>query len=282
MCIFGPTLMGLFRFLFSKSFLKQLGIAALVALLGFFVLRACLNSYTDHGEYVTVPDVSGVLVADAQRTLEEFNLEGALVDSVWAQGAIPGSIFQQSPAAGVQVKNGRPVYLTAYRQRPSFIKVGVEVGERKNVAAIRLQNKGVDFRVKYEPHALLYDCVIRVEHKGKEVGPKHEIRRDEKLTLIVGERRNDKVGVPNLYGMSLDSARTVLQLRSLALGFTAYEADILSAQDSTSCWVYEQRPLAGADAAVRVGSEVSVWLTKRPHVISNPESKEDDEGDLFD
>lgn len=274
--------MGLIRFIFSKTFLKQLGIAAVVLLVGFFVLRTYLNGYTDHGEYVTVPDVSGVLLADAQRSLLDVQLTGALVDSIWRQGAIPGAICEQSPAAGVQVKSGRPVYLTAYRQRPSFVKVGVEAGERKNVAAIRLQNKGVDFKIKYEPHELLYDCVIRVEHKGKEVGPKHEIRRDERLTLVVGERRNDKVGVPNVYGMSLDSAAMVFNLHSLALGFSAYDGEVLSAQDSSSCWIYEQRPLAGVQPSVRAGSEINVWLTNRPRVQSPPESKSEEDDDLFD
>lgn len=270
------------RFLFSKTFLRQLLIAGVLAVVGFLGLKWYLSSYTDHGEYVTVPNVAGVSWSEAQATLQELNLEPQLVDSLWSADATPGFVCEQNPAFGAQVKSGRPVYITAYRFRPSFVSVGVEEGERKNVAVIRLENKGLHYSIKYEPHEYLYDCVIRVEHKGRTLLPKDEIRRDEKVTLIVGERRDEKIMVPRLYGMALDSALKVLEMQGLTLGFTAFDQELFTAADSALCWVYEQRPASSREHLVRVGSEVNLWLTNRAQQASPADSLNNEPNDLFE
>jgi len=272
------------RFLFSKTFLRQLLIAAVLAVVGFFGLKWYLNSYTDHGDYITVPNVSEMSLAQATAQLEELDLQAMLVDSLWSASAAPGHVCEQSPAFGEEVKRGRPVYLTAYRYRPSFVKLGVEEGERKNVAVIRLENKCLDYTIKYEPHELLYDCVIRVEHNGKPLGPRDEIRRDEKVVVYVGERRDEKIPVPHVYGMRLDSARKVLHFAGLTVGFAAFDSDLLTAEDTALCWVYEQRPLSERGTLVRVGSEVNLWLTNRPlpTTAASDSTDYDPDENLFD
>lgn len=280
-----PAFMQLIKFLFSKTFVKNLGIAIVVAAVLFGGVWFYLNSYTDHGDYITVPNVSGLSYAEAQDKLDELQLRGALVDSVWRAEAIPGAICEQSPAPGEHVKSGRQVYLTSFRVRPSFVKIGVEEGERKNVAMIRLENKGISYRVQYEPHELLYDCVIRVEHEGRALEPKDEIRRDQHVTLVVGERRKQKVTVPRLFGMGKDSAEFVLNKAGLTLGFLAYDADIVTEEDSLSAWIYEQYPAYDKGQQVRIGSEVNLWLTNREKPEDKPEqdpSTDPDDPEFFD
>lgn len=279
--------MEFFRFLFSRTFLRQLLyamvlVAAIIGGLWFY-----LKAYTDHGNYVSVPSLEGLSLEDAQSKLEALHLSGALVDSVWSPKSQPGMICEQSPAPGEKVKSGRQVYLTSYRFKPSFVKIGVEQGERKNVAMIRLENKGIAYDVSYEPHELLYDCVIRVEHQGKPLTAQDEVRRDERVRLVVGERRQEKVAVPRLFGMSLDNAIRTLNLASLTLGFAVFDQDILTPEDSVQSWIYEQQPGVQSRGAVRVGTEVNVWLTKRPKPVKGLATDSlskpiDDHDDLFD
>jgi beta-lactam-binding protein with PASTA domain len=116
-------------FIKSTSFRKAvLGIAITytVLLLGSWFW---LQWYTDHGEYVSVPDLKGLSTEEAIRALQERNLDFLVIDSIYDRKAAPGSVFDQSPAFESQVKEGRQVFLTIFRQSPPMEKLGIKQGD---------------------------------------------------------------------------------------------------------------------------------------------------------
>lgn len=252
--------MSILRAVFSKRFAKNLLYSVLfgIALLG--VLYLYLNVYTSHGEQHVVPDVRGIEVARATELLQESTLEMLVVDSVYSEGAQPGLVFEQSPAPFSNVKEGRTVYLTVYRSTPPMEKIGISEGMNERVAEIILQNKGLRYEKQFEDHAYLSGMVIRVLHRGKALSKESTIKRGDRVTLVVGMLSNEKVPIPSLMGLSLDSAVYLLSDRRLTLGAALYEGDIVTAADSAAARVYRQNPAPEANRTITVGTAVDLFL----------------------
>ena len=252
------------KYLFSKSFLRLLLIFAGITLVLLGSLYVYLNIYTGHGEVIEVPDSKGMTIEEAENVFSNAGLEFSVVDSIYSAGAKAGTIVEQNPTGGAQVKPGRIIYLSVYRSEPPVEIIDIKEGESIKVAAIRLRNKGIEFDVEYEPNVLLDGRVIRVLHKGREIAEGSGVKRGAKIKLIVGKRGDEEVYVPLLTGLTLDSAYTKLIDGSLTMGYPFYDAEIQTSQDSSMARVYKQSPASGKDVTIRVGSPVDVWLTLRP------------------
>lgn len=264
--------MSILRAVFSKRFAKNLLFSVLFAVALVGGLYVYLNVYTGHGEKRVVPDVRGVDVDSAQSLLEEAALELLVIDSVFNEGAQPGIVFEQSPQPFANVKEGRTVYLTVYRTAPPIERIGIEEGMNERVAEIMLQNKGLRYDKQYEEHEYLTGMVIRVLHRGKELNAESSVERGDKVTLVVGMRSNEKVELPSLIGLSLDSAVYLLSDRRLVLGATLYEGNAATAADSASARVYRQIPDPEATETITVGSPVDLFLRVDPIIKPNTSS----------
>lgn len=224
------------------------------------VLYLYLGWYTGHGDRRTVPDVRGLSVSMAEQELEGEELSLLIVDSIYTEEAVPGMVFEQSPPPFAEVKRGRSVYLTVYRTTPPSEQLKVSEGTNERVAEIILQNRGIRFEKQYEEHAYLSGMVVRVLHRGKELEPTNLIKRGDKVTLIIGMRSNEKIPMPELRGLTLDSARMVIYDTRLALGATLYDKDVLSAEDSAACKVYRHVPSADETKPILVGTPIDLYL----------------------
>jgi hypothetical protein len=70
-----------FKFLGSRSFLVQLGLAALLTAVLVFLALQWLKQSTHHGEFVEVPDLSRMTVTQMRDVLDESDLRFEVVDS---------------------------------------------------------------------------------------------------------------------------------------------------------------------------------------------------------
>ena len=104
--------MNFIKFLFSKSFIKQLILAFIVlVVLGFLALK-WLKSYTNHGTFVTVPELRGQTFDVAQVLINDYDLRSEVQDSSNYNPRYPkGAVIEQDPLAGSQVKQDRKIYL---------------------------------------------------------------------------------------------------------------------------------------------------------------------------
>ena len=251
---------GLFHFLFSRMFLKNILYAAVFIVVVIGGLWFGLNVYTDHGEYVEVPYVEGLSVEEAGAQFDEVGLDYFVRDSIWSAGAVGGLVNDQLPGSGAKVKTGRKVDLTIYRHAAESELLGIKEGDVGAVAMLKLRNKGIDFNSKYESNVLLNGMVIRVERKGKRLEPDSRVTPGEDVTLVIGKLGDERVYVPNCYGMSLDSAEIRLTNANLSVGSTLYDGEFPTALDSALARVYRQVPNGKSDSTARIGSAVDLWL----------------------
>jgi beta-lactam-binding protein with PASTA domain len=89
-------------------FLVQVFLAVLIiAVLGFLFMH-WLTFTTDHGNEITVPNLSKLTEEQVEEKLDELDLDYVLLDSVNYKSDFPKfSVVQQDPLPGEKVKVGR-------------------------------------------------------------------------------------------------------------------------------------------------------------------------------
>ncbi|NQX90593.1 MAG: PASTA domain-containing protein [Flavobacteriales bacterium] len=240
--------------------MKQIAAAVVVVLLVIGGLYVYLGIFTDHGNHVQVPDVKGMSVQGAAEALGQQGLNYVVIDSVYSENAIGGSILEQNPLADSKVKSNRDIYLTIFRKTAPSEEVKVKEGMAEGVAEIILNNKGIHYEKQYESNQVLAGMVIRVMKGKKELSPKDQIRKGDQVLLVIGKGSEEKVFVPSVRGLTLDSAEKVLLNARLTLGYPFFEGDLLTLEDSLNCRVSGQTPSPSSETKVLVGTPVDLFL----------------------
>jgi len=253
------------KFIQSSSFRKALLGIALVYTTMLLGSWFWLQWYTDHGEYVSVPDLKGLSVDQAIAELQARNLDYLVIDSVYERKADPGTIFDQSPVFESQVKQGRQVFLTIFRNSPPMEKIGIKQGDFATVAMIKLRNKSIDFDTLYEDNNTLTNSIIRVTQKGRSLRPNDEVARGSKVLLFIGRNASDKIIVPDFSGMTCLQAKSIMDTLNLECN-CRFEPEISapSAQDSMTFRVCRQDPKHDPVVGTSAGRIVDLWLYNTP------------------
>ncbi|MER3318653.1 MAG: PASTA domain-containing protein [Allomuricauda sp.] len=176
-----------FNFLKSKTFLIQLGLAAVAVLVLVFVALQWLKGTTNHGEFVEVPDFSKMSVMEMRKAVEEAGLRYQVLDSSDFNPEYPRfSILDQNPPAGNKVKTNRKIYFTVNPSGYKKVSVPdiVQVTQRNAASMLRAVGLEVE-RVTYIDE-LGKDMVYNMKHKGKYIKPGDRLPKTSKVELICG------------------------------------------------------------------------------------------------
>ena len=176
-----------FKFLTSKVFLIQLGLALVILILVVFGTLTWLNSTTNHGEFVEVPDFSKLSVMDMRKEIEEAGLRYEVLDSANFNPDYPRfSIIDQNPYAGAKVKTNRKIYFTVNPSGYKKVTVPKIIQVTKRNATSMLRAVGLDVqRVTYIDE-LGKDMVYQIKHKGKYIKPGDKLPKTSKIELVCG------------------------------------------------------------------------------------------------
>ncbi|TGD58269.1 PASTA domain-containing protein [Flavobacterium humi] len=180
--------MSLQKFLLSFTFVKQLALALLIVFASLFLFMYWIGFTTNHGQEITVPNLSKMTLEQAEDKLDELDLDYELLDTVDYNAAFPKlSIVQQDPNPGAKVKKNRVIYVKinstgyakvripdliqkTYRQAvPTLTALGLEVGD-----------------TSYVPN-LAKDMVLEMKLNGKPIKPGQQVLKMSKVDLILGD-----------------------------------------------------------------------------------------------
>ncbi len=106
-----------FRFLWHIFFMLLL---SFFIFLGLFIW---MNSYTKHGEFVSIPDIKGLSVEAAEKMLENSGLKYEISDSVYAKDVPAGTVFETVPEINTKVKPKRTIFLKINARAPRLIEI---------------------------------------------------------------------------------------------------------------------------------------------------------------
>lgn len=175
------------NFLRSRVFLINLGLALAASLLVVFLALQWLKSSTHHGEFVEVPDLSRLSVADMRDAVQAAGLRYEVVDSANFDPEYPRfSIIDQDPPAGNHVKENRKIYVTVNPSGYKKVTVPdiIQVTQRNASSMLRAVGLEVE-RVTYIDE-LGKDMVYRIKHQGKYINPGDKLPKTSKIELVCG------------------------------------------------------------------------------------------------
>lgn len=260
------------KFIFSKTFLINLAISLVFAALVIWGIFKFIDSYTLHGDSISVPPLEGLTITEIESVLTEKKLQYSILDSIYIADADKGVVLEQNPSADDLVKENRTIYITVSKVTPPKISMPDVVDMSLRLAIGKLESYGLKVKTKPMPSECV-NCVIKQEINGKEVKLNDKIKKGSIVLLTIGiGTSNEKVMVPYLIGLTKEEAENKLMFSSLSLGFgDTTNCNCKTPEDLFLAKVYRQNPIRSENVAIKMGSSVDLYFTCDTNMINfNP------------
>lgn len=254
-----------------------IGVLALL----YWALSAYLRDYTEHGVEVEVPNIKGITVDEAQQTLDAEQLKLVVIDSTYSNKVPFGTIVEQDPTPNSHVKHGRAIYVTinASGKRKVTMPDLRDISYRQAEVTLRGLGLIVDEEYDFEPSEFR-DLVLDVKANGKSINAGEKIAEGTKVRLVVGfGRGTEEVIVPNVVGMTLSDARSLLLQYRLTIGAVLYDHEDIESETEVEKYIYRQTPNAGETAIE--GETVTLRLSSDIEKAATDHSAIEEEEEFF-
>jgi beta-lactam-binding protein with PASTA domain len=269
--------MSLKDFIFSRTFLKNLGLAAVIIVSLIMILLIWLNFYTRHGQSRPLPDFIGLTRQQTEMLARKSKVRFEIIDSIYTSEVPRGCIAEQNPEPGFRVKKWRNVILTINAFNPEVVAMPNLVDVPKRQALALIEGAGLEIgSVTYIPD-ISYDVVIRQLYNGKDIHGGDSLQKGSVIDLVLGKGlSNIRTAIPDLAGLDLATAKNRILSASLTLVTSIYDNTVKTGSDSANAFVFKQNPEFNPDGTLQLGSSIYLWLTtdsaKLPRDTVNYES----------
>jgi eukaryotic-like serine/threonine-protein kinase len=254
--------MSLKEFILSRQFLKNLGLAILIIIGILTILLLWLNIYTRHGQSKPVPDFFGLTLQETEALAKKSKMKYQVIDSVYTSLVPRGCIAEQNPKPGFKVKKWRVISLTINAFRPEMVAMPDLINLPILQAKSTLEGAGLVMGTKTYKPDLSIEVVLNQHYNGKEITPGDSLQKGSVIDLVLGKGYgNQTTSVPNLVGMTLESATDEIDGSSLNLGAFNFDNTVTTGEDSLKAFVYMQKPEYAEDATIQYGRFMYLWLT---------------------
>ena len=252
-------------FIWSRHFLKHTGLILLtyIVVVGGTILY--LDSYTNHGQRIEVPNLIGKKADQSRVVLEELDLKLELLDSVYRPDLPTGTIITQDPSptskSDVYVKEGRIIRVQVSK-KTRLIEMPSLIDKSQRFAESVLKNRGLKYRIEFKQTNESNGAVMKQLYKGQEIKEGTRVPIGSVITIIVGKNQGgEPVALPDLVGMTISEARGRLSGTSLSLLLGGCDG-CTNAQDSTTAVIQIQGPEFMEGSMVPSGTTITVSAVK--------------------
>lgn len=250
-----------------KFLLLNLVIAiVLVWIIGYYVLSR-LDSYTQHGYFISVPAFYALTTEEAINTATRQRLRVQIIDSLYDETATPGTILEQSPAPGSHVKENRLIYLTINARNPEKIVFPNLQNSAYRQTIQTLESRGFKIgRIEYAPSEFK-NLVLDLKHNEKPVSPGSLITKGATIDIILGSGNgSNNIVMPHLLGKKVQEAMNILRKNYLNIGEVIPDASISNKNATYSAVIYNQEP--APEEIIEAGSFVKFFITLEKNKIA--------------
>jgi beta-lactam-binding protein with PASTA domain len=246
-------------FLISKVFFKHLGIIIISLIAIIFLTIKGLDIYTANGEYIIIPNLSGMDADSLIAHSSDENLHFQIIDSLYSEEEMPGTVVIQNPTEGAKVKSGRKVYLAIVAKTPEMVPMPnlIDLSIRRAVDVIGYSHLTVDQIIFQNDLAL--NAVLDQKIDTASIAPDSLLPSGTAITLIAGNGyKKTDINVPFLIGLDAHKARQQILKSSFNMG----TIDTLKENFEGDWRVVEQYPHVEAyhPAVLPLGNKVSITL----------------------
>ncbi|WP_429391889.1 PASTA domain-containing protein [Mucilaginibacter lappiensis] len=227
-----------------------------------------LGYYTNHGSGIPVPKLKGQSVDRAVALLKEQGF-GYKIDSVYVQDVAPGTIVEQDPDAGTNVKEGRVIYLTMVTLlAPNISLPDLEQSSYREATAT-LQNYGLKVGDTTYRSDIARDRILEVRFGGQVIKAGTKIPKGSRIDLVLGDGEGaSEVEIPELVNLDLDAARFAIKGSGLTIGTITYQGTIT---DSTNVVVTAQYPMrTDSLSKTSIGTRINITVTQGTKTTDAP------------
>jgi D-alanine-D-alanine ligase len=248
-------------FLSAPIFLRNLAVMTGFVVLFFFLLKGCLNLYTNHGKSLEVHDYRGMTLNEAKQKARQRSFSVVVLDSVFLLNRSPNEVIDQTPRPFSQVKENRNIYLTITRSVPPEVPLPSLIGsdefeqyrrklERLNIDLV-VRDKQYDRKLEENTILFLYYDGERITPQELESGVK--VPKGSTVGAIISVRNTGQAQVPNLVCQRFSEASFNISSRQLVVGRVEG-----ASSNPDDYFVWKQEPEAGA--MLSIGQPVNIYL----------------------
>jgi beta-lactam-binding protein with PASTA domain len=232
-------------------------ILALLAALFLAFFFVYLPFTTNHGQTITVPDVTRLSLDEMQNILNDRDLRYEVSDCTFVAGALPLTIVQQYPRANMKVKEGRKIYVTITKRVAPMVAMPKLTDLTDRSAELNLRSLGLEIGERIYVPDVAKNSVLRQLYNGKEIIAGTPVPKGAKIDLEVGDGLgNTMFAVPDVVGKPLDEAKLTIRGSNLKVG-TIIPVDDPEKEVGT---VVRQRPESRTGERIRVGETMDLWV----------------------
>lgn len=177
-----------FSFLKSKPFFIHTGIIILCVFLLLFGLIKWLSSYTNHGEFVEVPDFKNQQISNLNTFIDGKNITYQIIDSLYDPTEKPGIVIRQDPEPLIKVKHNRKVYLYVTGMVAPTVIMPKLIDRSERQARLIILSYGLKVGKFTQKEADCNGCVLAQTINGKEVAVGESVKKGSVVNLIVGKK----------------------------------------------------------------------------------------------
>jgi len=241
---------------FRKTILLAIGSVIAVALIAFY----SLDFYTRHDSGVPVPKLTGMQINNALNVLKQQGF-GVSIDSVYVLDQAPGTVVEQDPDAGTEVKENRVIYLKIVKNQAPPVALPDILDAPYISAVATISNYGLKVGDTTYRSDIARDHVLEVRFAGQAIQPGSKLPKGSKIDLVLGDGAGaSEVEIPDLVDQDLDAAKFALKGSGLVLGTITYQGTIT---DSANLVIVAQMPMK-TDSITKtpIGTKVNVIVTQ--------------------
>ena len=244
-----------FRFLKDKWFYISLAIMALLVVFTLWLTSKRLDKFTRHGQELVVPDMVGMNYDEAvEQYMDIFTF--VLLDSIYVKDFPEGAVYQQNPAPGSKVKQGRNIYILRTTIAPEIVPMPNLRNLSLRQAMVSLNAVGLKVEKLEFVDYFARNAVVEQKFKDAVIEPKSDVVKGSAITLVVGLGRGDRnTNLPDLVGVNVNDAKSRINNASLNIGTEVF----IDTDDDEFLFVSKMDPEYSADKMVPLGSTVNVW-----------------------
>lgn len=249
--------------------LNILAAVIITVVIGYFVLDA-LDKYTMHGHSISVPAFQDLTWEEAQQLAKKNNLRVIIVDSIYDEKALPGTIQEQYPINGAKVKANRMIQLTVCAQNPEQVIFPQLNNSSYRQTLQTLQAKGFQIgNIEYAPSEFK-NLVLHLKYKDNDIEAGSLLRKGVKIDIVLGNGGNEinYVTLPQLCGLKVRDAIRLLQENYLNVGQITPDNSLKNNSDINSAVVCFQQPAFQPGTNVPAGSYIDLEVTQNKNRIA--------------
>ncbi len=249
------------RGFFGNWIVKNIILAVLFFAVLILLSTLLLNTITNHGKTIEVPDFTSLSVSEAKSEASRAKLRVEVTDSIFVRKMEKGAVYSQNPKAGSRVKQGRRILLTINARNAKKVSMPNLVGYSMRQAKAELNSRGLALGKLIYVNDIATNNVLRQIYRNREIKPGNPIETGSEINLEVGLNPEDNLTyVPDVKGLKYLRAVDAVHDNSLNIGRLVFDKSVRNYNDSLNASVTRQVPEVSGNP-ILMGSDVTIYLS---------------------